>query len=54
MTPWLVHELRGRGLDVVCFDAWHASAALKMQMNKTGSSASSVQVVVMRHGQGAL
>ena len=35
MTPWLVHELRGRGLDIVCLDARHASAALKMQMNKT-------------------
>ena len=35
MTPWLVHELRGRGLDVTCLDARHASAALKMQMNKT-------------------
>ena len=33
MTPWLVHELRGRGLDVTCLDARHASAALKMQMN---------------------
>ena len=21
MTPWLVHELRGRGLDVTCLDA---------------------------------
>ena len=28
-------KLRGRGLDVVCLDARHASAALKMQMNKT-------------------
>ena len=35
MTPWLVHELRGLGLDVTCLDARHASAALKMQMNKT-------------------
>jgi transposase len=35
MTPWLVHELRGRGLNVVCLDARQASSALKMQMNKT-------------------
>ena len=35
MTPWLVHELRGRELDIVCLDARHASAALKIQMNKT-------------------
>jgi transposase len=33
MTPWLVHELRGRGLNIVCLDARHARAALKMQMN---------------------
>ncbi len=32
MTPWLVHELRARGLDVACLDARHAGAALKMQM----------------------
>ena len=25
MTPWLVHELRGRELDVVCLDARFAS-----------------------------
>jgi hypothetical protein len=30
MTPWLAHELRGRGLDVECLDARHARAALKM------------------------
>ena len=35
MTLWLVHELCGRGLTIVCLDARHASAALKMQMNKT-------------------
>ena len=35
MTPWLVHQLRGLKLDVVCLDARHARATLKMQINKT-------------------
>lgn len=34
MTPWLVHELRGLGFEVICLDARHARAALKMQINK--------------------
>ena len=29
MTAWLVHELRGRGLEVTCLDARHARAALQ-------------------------
>jgi transposase len=35
MTPWLVHELRGRGLEVICLDARHARAALMLLINKT-------------------
>jgi transposase len=35
MTPWLVHELRSLGLDVVCLDARNAKAALRIQHNKT-------------------
>jgi transposase len=35
MTPWLVHELRNLGLEVVCLDARHARATRKMRINKT-------------------
>ena len=34
MTPWIVHEPRNLGFEVVCLDARHARAALKMQINK--------------------
>src|ERR1700726_1875155 len=40
MTPWLVHELRNLGLEVVCLDARHARAALKMQINETDQNTS--------------
>ena len=50
MTQWLVHELRGRGLDVVCLDARHASAALKMQMNKTDQNDAEGLAQIMRTG----
>ena len=38
LMPWLVHELRRRGLEVICLDARHAKAALAMQLNKTDSN----------------
>ena len=50
MTPWLVHELRDRKLDVVCLDARHASAALKMQMNKTDQNDAEGLAQIMRTG----
>ena len=50
MMPWLVHELTGRGLNVVCLDARHASAALKMQMNKTDRNNAVGLARIMRMG----
>jgi transposase len=45
MTPWLVHELRSRGLDVICLDARHARAALRMQLNKTDRNDALAQIM---------
>ncbi|MGI4792634.1 MAG: IS110 family transposase, partial [Janthinobacterium lividum] len=50
MTTWLVHELRGRDLDVVCLDARHARAALKMQLNKTDQNDAEGLAQIMRTG----
>jgi transposase len=50
MTPWLVHELRTRRLEVVCLDARHASAALKMQMNKTDQNDAEGLAQIIRTG----
>jgi transposase len=50
MTPWLVHELRARELNVTCLDARHASAALKMQMNKTDQNDAEGLAQIMRTG----
>lgn len=50
MTPWLVHELRNRKLDVVCLDARHARAALKMQINKTDQNDAEGLAQIMRTG----
>jgi transposase len=50
MTPWLVHELRDRGLNVTCLDARHARAALKMQINKTDQNDAEGLAQIMRTG----
>jgi transposase len=50
MTPWLVHELRAQGLDITCLDARHASAVLKMQMNKTDQNDAEGLAQIMRTG----
>jgi transposase len=35
MAPWLAHELRALGLEIICLDADHARAAFKMHLNRT-------------------
>jgi transposase len=50
MTPWLVHDLRGRGLDVTCLNARHARAALKIQINKTDQNDAKGLAPIMRTG----
>jgi transposase len=50
MTPWLVHELRSRNLDVICLDARHARAALKMQINKTDQNDAEGLAQIVRTG----
>lgn len=50
MTPWLVHEMRGRKLSVVCLDARHARAALKMQISKTDRNDAERLAQIMRTG----
>jgi transposase len=50
MTPWLVHELRNLGLEVVCLDAGHARAALEMQINKTDQNDAEGLAQIVRTG----
>ena len=50
MTPWLFHRLRERELDLVCLDARHARALLKMQINKTDQNDAEGLAQVMRMG----
>lgn len=50
MTPWLVHELRARNLNIICIDARHAKAALQMQLNKTDQNDAEGLAQIMRTG----
>ncbi len=50
MTPRLVHELRALGLEVICLDARHARAALKMQINKTDRNDAEGLAQIVRTG----
>src|SRR3712207_5404902 len=50
MTPWLAHELRGRGLEVVCLDARQARAALALRPNKTAANDAEGLAQILRLG----
>src|SRR5262249_15286695 len=50
MTPWLVHELRTLGFEVICLDARHALAALEMQINKTDQNDAEGLAQIVRTG----
>src|SRR3954466_3680211 len=50
MTPWLVHGLRGAGLNVQCLDARRVKAALQMQLNKTDENDAEGLAQIMRTG----
>jgi len=50
MTPWLVHGMRGEGLDVQCLDARRVKAALQMRINKTDENDAEGLAQIMRPG----
>ena len=50
LTPWLVHELRGRGFEVVCLDARQARAALALRPNKTDANDAEGLAQILRLG----
>lgn len=50
LSNWLTLSLRRRGLPVICLDARHAKAALKMQINKTDANDALGLAQVVRTG----
>ena len=50
LTTWLGHELRDRGLPLVCMDARQAPAALSVTMNKTDANDARGLAHVLRAG----
>jgi transposase len=50
LSNWLTLSLRRRGLPVVCLDARHAKAALKLQLNKTDANDALGLAQVVRTG----
>lgn len=50
LAVWLWNELKGRGAPIVCMDARHANAALKMMPNKTDRADAAGLAQIVRTG----
>jgi len=50
LAVWLWNQLHGKGLPVVCMDARHANAALKMRANKTDRNDAAGLAQIVRTG----
>src|SRR5690349_24918096 len=50
MAVWLWNELHDRGLPIICIDARHANAALKVRPNKTDRNDAAGLAQVVRTG----
>ena len=50
MAVWLWNELHDRGLPIICIDARHANAALKVRPNKTDRNDAAGLAEIIRTG----